>query len=198
MIGTPFDELHDEVGTTFVGDAAVLEMGDVGVGQARQDLPLGEEPRPQLRRVHVSMEQLEGDLLVEGAIHPLGPVHGAHAAVADGLEGAVRADCVLRPGGAGDLERGGGGDLLRQVVEVPGCRVVETQELLGLAQQRLVVRAGLAHERGPIVEGEREGVGEELLQPIEPFVAHGADLAIRSVRSGARGTATSGPGSSRA
>ena len=47
--GQPLDELHHQVGAAVLGAAAVVEAGDVGVLEAGEDLPLGEEAVERLR-----------------------------------------------------------------------------------------------------------------------------------------------------
>ena len=50
MIGTPVDQLHDEVGPAGVGGAGVEDPGDVGVVHQRQGLALGLEAGDDLAR----------------------------------------------------------------------------------------------------------------------------------------------------
>ncbi len=52
--GRALDVLHDEIGLAAFRYAAVEEMGDVGVGDARQDLALGEEALSQFFGVQIA------------------------------------------------------------------------------------------------------------------------------------------------
>ena len=88
--------LHDEVRNAFVGDAAVVEVGDVGVVQLREDLALAPEPAQQLGRGEVGRDELDRDAMLELPVGALGEVHGAHPALADDVEEAVRAELPAR------------------------------------------------------------------------------------------------------
>ncbi len=131
--GSALDQLHDEVGSALVGDSAIQQAGDVRVREPGEELPLGEETRSQLGGVHVAVEKFERDLLVEGAVDPLGAVDRAHPAPADGGDGLVGPDPDLGAGGALDLQRRRPRDLARQPVEELGGIVVEGEELIEFA-----------------------------------------------------------------
>jgi len=142
-------------------------MGDVGVSQPRQELALGEETRPQLRGVHVAMEQLQRHLLVEGPVHPLGQVDRPHAAVADGCEGPVGTDPDSRLGGAFDHKSCGRGDVARQAIEEVRCHALKTEQLLHLPAQIGIVPTGEVEIGAPVLGWQLERLAEQLLQPFQ-------------------------------
>ncbi len=139
--GLALDEFHDEEGPALVGDSAIEQMGDIRVREPGEQLTLGEESRPQFGGVHVAVEELERDLLVEGAVHPLGAVDRPHPALADGGEGAVGPDAESGVGRALELEGRGAGDLAGELVEELGGVVVEGQQFVELATQLLIAGA---------------------------------------------------------
>ena len=63
--GLPLDELHDVVRESVVGRAAVEQPRDVGVIEARQDLPLIAEPAQNEIGVHAALDDLDRHLLLE-------------------------------------------------------------------------------------------------------------------------------------
>ena len=76
------DELHDEVGIAVGVDAEVVDLHDVGVGQARDRLRLATEARHE---VGCGVQHhLDGDGAIELRIAPA--IDGAHAALAQQLE----------------------------------------------------------------------------------------------------------------
>ncbi len=103
--GRSIDILHDEVGTTVLGDASVQEAGDVGMGDPRQDLSFGEEASPDVVASDVAAVQLERDPLFELPVRAPSEVDRAHSAAADLLDDFVSTDA-----GAGHRCRGGGSD----------------------------------------------------------------------------------------
>lgn len=72
---------HDHVGTPVGRDATVVETGDTGMLERRQDLPLRLEPL-QLGS-GLRLQKLDGDMLVEVTLRPDRFVDLAHAAASD-------------------------------------------------------------------------------------------------------------------
>ncbi len=95
------DILHRQVQRTVCGLAAIDQLRDVRVAEARENLHLRAEAFAG--GAIGAEQQLDRDGLLEAAGHPLCPVHRAHAAAADQLdhlEGAdARARRHLRPAG---------------------------------------------------------------------------------------------------
>jgi len=58
------DVFHDEVREAIFGRAPVQHPGDVGMVEARQDLPLPPEPRHDLGAVRPFPDELDGDVLL--------------------------------------------------------------------------------------------------------------------------------------
>ena len=54
------DQLHDEAGRPLVGDAAVENLGDVGMIHESQSLPFGVEACQYGARVHARLGELDG------------------------------------------------------------------------------------------------------------------------------------------
>ncbi len=88
------DVLHHEVGAAVVAYAAVVQPGDVGMLQGGEDLALVAEAAQDLVGVHATLDQLDGDPLLELLVRAVGQVDGAHAASADLLEYPVRAQAL--------------------------------------------------------------------------------------------------------
>ena len=93
VIGTPFDQLHDEVGAAPVGGAGVEDLGDRGMVHQGEGLPFGPEPGEDLAAVHAGLDELQGDRALD-RLGLLGHVDRAHAPLADRLQQLVRADGV--------------------------------------------------------------------------------------------------------
>ena len=75
--------------------AGVEDAGDVDVVHHRQGLPLGLEAGDDLAAVHARLDDLEGDLALDG-LRLLGHEDDAHAAFADLLQELVGADHACR------------------------------------------------------------------------------------------------------
>ena len=107
-----FDIFHDEERPAFVGHAAVIDLGDVGVVHQGEGLPLGVEPREDLARIHARLDELEGHAALD-RLGLLGDPDGPHATFADLLQQLVTAgDDDSRPLTTRSIDRGmkfGGG-----------------------------------------------------------------------------------------
>jgi hypothetical protein len=86
------DIVHDEVGRALLGRATIQELGDVGVVQVGQDLPLGAKAAENGLRIHAALDQLDRHLLLVLIIGAHRQIDGSHAAAADLACHLVRAD----------------------------------------------------------------------------------------------------------
>ena len=86
-------QLHREVGAAVLGGAGVQDLGDIGMLHHRECLPLGLEAGQDLLGVHAGLEDLQRDSAPH-RLDLLGLVDDAHAAFAEHLENAVRADAL--------------------------------------------------------------------------------------------------------
>ena len=196
--GAALDVLHREVGQPLLGHAAVEEAGDVRMAEGGEDLALLLEAPPYLRVVEPGPHDLERDVLLERRLAN-GEVDGAHAALAEGPEHAVRphhppghrVTCAARVA----VTRGGAGGLSEETddgfaeesaffgVGVGG------EEAHDLAAERRVVGAGGVEEGGALLGRVHPRRAEEAFEPVEG-IGHG-------VRRRVRGGARRGPASSR-
>ncbi len=102
-------QLHHDVGLTVRRGAAVVQPGDVGMVQAREDFAFLGETLCRRAGKQPAMYQLDGDRLAETALDTLGAVYRAHAPLPDRLGDAVDAYTVGQdPGGHGWRGRGRG------------------------------------------------------------------------------------------
>ncbi len=92
--GDAVDIFHDDVRGPVRQGAAVHEMRDVRVIELREDLALDLDPRMDSAGERAAEDHLDGDLLIEFRIRPLGEVHLAHAADTQGAQHAIRPDSV--------------------------------------------------------------------------------------------------------
>jgi hypothetical protein len=101
-----FDVLHDEVGAALGGSAGIENARDVGVVHARQGLPLIVEAGEDRPRIEPGLDDLEGDLAVDG-LELFGEIDRAHAAFSEDAEDGVRPEAVEGQvvGHAGGSER---------------------------------------------------------------------------------------------
>ncbi len=88
--GLTGDQLHDQVGHTLFGGAAIDQTRDIGMFQLGQDLPFGTKPPGDPGRVVIDTHQLDGHARMVMIVGALGLIHLAHAATADQLDEAVR------------------------------------------------------------------------------------------------------------
>ena len=79
------DQLHDEIRQAGFGSPGIEDAGDVDVVHHGQGLPLGLEAGDDLAAVHARLDDLDGDLALDG-MGLLGHEDGAHAAFADLLQ----------------------------------------------------------------------------------------------------------------
>ncbi len=92
----PFDVLHGEVRPAVRRAAAVEKAGDERVLEAGENLPLVPEAADDAVGVHAALEHLDRHALLERIIVADAKVHGAHAAMTDLANQAVRTKtCVL-------------------------------------------------------------------------------------------------------
>ena len=74
----PLDEVHDEVGLTVLGHAAVQQPRDVGVVEARQGLPLTAKPPNRILAIEPTFDELDRDGLFIRPIRARSAVDGSH------------------------------------------------------------------------------------------------------------------------
>ena len=167
--GQTVDVLHDEVRPPVVGAAAVEQAGDVRVVEARQDLPLLAHPGEDVPGVEAPPHQLQGHVLAEGAVVPVGEVDVGETAAAELAQDAVGADALrqrlrvlvrraLPSGRDGGEQPGEGIDLLD----------VRRQQSLHPAAQLLVALAGRLQEPSPLGHGQLVRLVEEGLDAVPP------------------------------
>src|SRR5579863_6403252 len=89
------DILHREIGPAVGGDAAVEQVSDMRMLQARQNLALAQEAREYGVGVHAALDQLERRALPELAVRALGQPDDAHAARADLAHESPRPDAAV-------------------------------------------------------------------------------------------------------
>jgi hypothetical protein len=156
--GHPVHVLHGEPGLALRRDPAVEQPGDVGVIQAGEDLPFGEEAAEDLVGVHAALDQLEGDPLLELPVGALGEIDDPHPAAPQLADRAIRPDPLLHPlvlqleHGPGD-ERGG-------ALEEP-LRRSPCQHRLDFGPQIGVTGAHLIEERQPLFQRQVQGAVED-------------------------------------
>ena len=102
--GRAVDVFHDEVGIAFVAEAAVEQGGDVGMAQLRQQLAFAQETLACRRRIRRGADEFQCGPLRVRAIAAFDRVHRAHAAAADHLDDAPRAQLAAEHRLAGSRE----------------------------------------------------------------------------------------------
>ena len=117
------DILHDEVGLSGVGHAAVEQVGDVLVAQAGEDASFGQKTTMDLARGEAAANDFEGDLCVEGSVGALGQKDLSHAALCQFFDDLVGADVPAYQGrvfeGRGELGGLVGREGMEQGSKVP-------------------------------------------------------------------------------
>ncbi len=86
------DELHGEPGSPVGGEPAIQQSGNMWMMEPSENLPFGQEAPVHLCRVHPGAHQLEGYLLLELTVRPVGQVHLTHAAPGQFTQDPKRAD----------------------------------------------------------------------------------------------------------
>ena len=86
------DEIHHEPGLAVGSGAAVQQLGDVGVFKMGQNAALGFEASHGVTRIQAAADNFQRHQLAIKVVHAHGLVNHAHAAFADDLYNAVRAD----------------------------------------------------------------------------------------------------------
>ncbi len=121
------DPLHDDEGAGGFIKPGIDQAGHGRVVQTRQKAALSAQVFTQTRAMQV--QQLDGDGHLEGAVCPLGPVHGPHAALAGGSDDYPGAQSVTRRQLLGGFGSGELDCIGRQVTEgfiekADGARIV--------------------------------------------------------------------------
>ena len=165
------DVLHGEIRFTVIGGAAVVELSNVGMVEAGEDLALGEKPAPDFAVVHAGTQHFEGHLTAELVVaHRQGDTR--HAAVADVTYYFVGADRLPRfkPDPSRLLRNGPYGGF-----EERADLALELQLRLDRTAQGLVAAAGLFQHR---LAARRFGVEnpQQDLFDLEPVLIPHRDL----------------------
>jgi hypothetical protein len=87
--GHAIDVFHDKVSAAVGQGATIEQMRDIRVIELRQDLAFQLEARVHRNGERTAMHHLDGDLLLELSISPLGKVNLAHPAGAQGVQHPV-------------------------------------------------------------------------------------------------------------
>ena len=88
------DVLHDEVRKAVVGRTAIVQCGDVGVREFRENLSLSTEAPRKLGAIETERERLDSDALVERRIDVPSFIDDPHATATDLALDPVRAECL--------------------------------------------------------------------------------------------------------
>src|SRR5262249_34920816 len=116
----------------------------------RQRLALGLEAGDDLTAVHARLDDLERHLAADGLLL-LGDEDQAHAALTDLLHQLVRAED--RPGAFADGRLAGGDEVGRRPFQEGAGPEMVADELLHLAAQLRIARAGFLQKRGTLLGG---------------------------------------------
>ena len=88
------DEFHHHVRPAVRSHAAIQQLGDIGVIEMRQDLPLVLEALQDVVGIHAALDHFDGDQLAELIVVAHALVDHAHAALADLLHDLVDAQLL--------------------------------------------------------------------------------------------------------
>ncbi len=175
--------LHDRIGDTLGGRAAVEEACHAGMLQARQDPSLVAEAPAHLLVVEGAGKQLDGNALVEVRVLTDAEVHDAHAAAAELLREPIGPD----PRSQGLVDQNprasgrAGDDTLQRLTEP---RASEVDEALYFATQPVVAVGVLREIRGPLLRRTGHHILEQLFdsRPIlgADRLGHPGIVAVRS------------------
>ena len=103
----PFDVLHGEVRPAVRRAAAVEQAGDVRMLEAGENLPLVPEAADDAVGVHAALEDLDRHALLERIVVADAKIDGAHAAMTDLANEAVRTKPPILTDVGWDLGREG-------------------------------------------------------------------------------------------
>src|SRR5262245_195845 len=144
--------LHDDVGQTFGGGAAVKQPGDIRMIQAGENLPFAPETLQDKVGVHAGRYQLDRGFYLVLVIVALGQVHRAHAAAADLANQPVGADPFRSAPGALGVDKmpNAGSDL---ILNKRSGLLVVLQEGVDLAEQVRVAIASRLDPRAALAGG---------------------------------------------
>jgi hypothetical protein len=131
------DIFHREIRRVVVGDAAVVQRGDVRVRKARERFALAQEPALHVGIRELAADQLQRNAMLELPVGALGKEHAAHAAGADFAQQEVGADACA------------GGWAGRLAARCRECR----RDHASAAVEEIAARAGMRREqRAELVE----------------------------------------------
>ncbi|MEZ4654917.1 MAG: hypothetical protein R3E12_15350 [Candidatus Eisenbacteria bacterium] len=181
--GLAVDELHGEPGSTVVGDAAVDEGGDVGMGESGEDASFAEEAALHLFSVESAADELEGHALLEGRVDPFGEEDRAHAPAAELVKDAPPPDLLAGEIGTQGLEDiGRGGGVLAQggSFEKSARAPVGGENRLDLDPELRIVVATVVEKPLDLRRGQIESLIQDL---VDPHPALSPDLQPRAPHS---------------
>src|SRR2546425_4450426 len=78
-----FDVVHDQIGETVVGTAAIEQLHNIGVIEHRQGLAFIKETAQELAPIEIRPQQLNGYLHAELLVGPRRQIDSSHATVAE-------------------------------------------------------------------------------------------------------------------
>ena len=171
--GLPLDGLEHEVGQTILGGTTVVQLGDVGMIQGGEDLPLVAEAAQDVLGVHAALEDLDGHLTLEVGVVAVRQVHGAHTSLAEAPVDLVVAEHLPLPGHGialpGEHVRGLGADGILE--EAPGA-LQAGEQLLDALDEVGLVGVALFQKRNASLGIELEGLLKQLLDPWPALIPH--------------------------
>ncbi len=184
--GAPFvdryavNQLHDQIGGSVRGKAAVEQSGDVGVSQMCEHLSLGAQALDGVRVPRAGPDELEGHLLLILAIGTLGAVHRSHAAASQDVDEAPRSEARAHPRVSVSSLRGAVDDQPfdgeRAIID--SCR----EHRVDLVAQGPVGATRPGKEPLPRLDGLSVGELEDLLDSSPSRAVHGSPPVIASAR----------------
>jgi hypothetical protein len=187
VIGTPWDQFHDEVGPAVLGCAAIEDAGDVNMIHHGQGLPLGLEAGDNLARVHAGLDHFEGDLPLD-RVRLLGHPDHTHAAFADLLQELVRTNNGTRALANGLLLRRSGELGYGRPIEKAACRGIMLQQFFDLGAKLLILSAGSVQVGGALGWArEFRGCVEDLADFVVFTVHHRSPHRLRMRQKGPSG-----------
>ncbi len=164
------NELHHQIGDALLRGPAIEQSRNVGVGEARQDLPFRAQPVGNEGRLLAGAHQLDCDLLLVLLVDAGGAVHLSHAAGSDlgkhlvGTESPANESTVS----CRHLNRGG-----RRSVEEPlASHLVRCQQRFNFRAQGWVSSAHPVEARCTRLAGERHGLIQGALDLLPPLGRH--------------------------
>src|SRR6185312_12595265 len=170
--GQSLDQLHDEIGAAVVRAPAVVEARDVGMLEAGEDLPFGDEAVEGLGAGQAGAEDLDGDVPLVVLILPAGEIDGSHAAAADPPQQPVGAEAaafllIVEPQPQ---------QLVGRALQETAFFSVGGEQSLHLAPESSVSGAGGVEQSRPLRRRAIQGLREKAVHLVPAFGVHGSSL----------------------